>query len=274
MNLLLALTTAQKIAMWAIIVPAGLTVLGIIGAFWKYFHSRKVKTSGNNKNADFTKGKLDQLRRTAKNTSLSILVWGPEDDGSKEYVARCNVRDELIKIGHDARFSEELCRQKNALDDPIQDEILQAKSFDAIVIIYGSRGTQTELDRIIVPFNEIARKTTILVKESMLNSINSSLSSKSWQELSRDAEIINYSKLPLRESIMERICKNIQKLSIGKFLTVDIGEIPESLKQELGKKVTVSKQAYEVLIRDVESSVLSVGDPTSELKCRIIEVYK
>jgi hypothetical protein len=274
MNLLLVLTTDQKIAMWAIIVPASLTILGIIGVAWKYFASQKVKTSGDDKNVDSTRGELDQLRKEAKNTPLSILVWGPEDDGSEEYVARCNVRDELNKIGHDAIFSEELCRQENALDDPIQDEILQARSFDAIVIIYGSRGTQTELDRIIVPFKKIARKTTIIVKESMLSSINSSLSSKSWQELNRDAEIINYSKLPLGEDILERIRKRIQKLSIGKFLTSDIKEIPEDIKRELEKTIAASTIAYEVPIRDVKSSVLSVGDPTSDLKYRIIEVYK
>ena len=235
---------------------------------------RSKATSGGNKNVVFAQGELDRLRKVAKNTPLSILVWGPDDDGSKEYDARCVVRDELNRIGHDARFSEELSRQENALGDPIQDEILQARNVDAIVVIYGSPGTQTEVDRIIIPFKEIAQKTTILVNGSKLVSINSSLSSKSWQELSNDAEIIDYSNLPLDEDILERIFKRIQKLSIEKFLTLDIEEIPESLKQELGKKVTASKQAYEVWIGDVESSVLSVGDPTSELKYRIIEVYK
>ncbi len=236
---------------------------------------RSKATSGGNKNVVFAQEELDRLRKVAKNTPLSILVWGPGDDGSKEYDARCVVRDELNRIGHDARFSEELCRQESALDDSIEDEILQAKIVDAIVIIYGNGGTQTETDSIIIPHKDIAQKTTILVADSTLTSIYSSVSSNRWRELGREAEIIDYSKLPLEEDVLSKVRERMQKLREAKFLkSLDTRKIPEGQKKELRKQFAVKKQPYEVAIGNIESSVLGFGDPTSELKYRIIEVYR
>lgn len=62
MNVLLFLTTDQKIALWAIIIPAGLAVLVIIGAIWKYYVSRNVKTPRDSaSNIDQGQKRIDKI---------------------------------------------------------------------------------------------------------------------------------------------------------------------------------------------------------------------
>lgn len=192
--------------------------------------SSKKKTSGDDKGnntngqkvneneGDICQGKLNQLRIAARNYPLNILVWGPDEDGSEEYAARCTIRDELIRRGHNAKFSEEYCGQKNALKNPIHDEMLQADCHDAIVMMYGSRGTQTEIDRIVMENKIIANKTTVLIRDSMLNRVDSSLSGESWRQLVGAAKIIKYTKLPLEQDVLEDISELLQKLREMKFI--------------------------------------------------------
>jgi hypothetical protein len=200
----------------------GVAVLGGIGFVALCLSKRKAFRSNpnpdrkihKNDEGSFSQGELDQLRKAAHNFPLSILVWGPSEDGGdeKEYNARCDIRDKLIERGHDAKFSEDLCNHENALDDPIDDEKLQAEVADVIIMIYKSRGTQTEVDRILHSRREIAQKTIILVDERVQSSINSSLSGKSWLKLSSEVnEVITYSKLPLDKSIIDEIYNLMEK---------------------------------------------------------------
>ncbi len=200
----------------------GVAVLGGIGSVGRCLSKRKAFRSDPNpdckidKNDEggFAQGKLDQLRKAAYNFPLSILVWGPSEDGGdkEEYNARCAIRDKLIEVGHHARFSEDLCNHENALDDPIDDEKLQAKVTDAIIMIYKSRGTQTEVDRILHSQREIAQKTIILVEESIQRSIHRSISGKSWLRLSGEVDkVITYPKLPLDKSIIDKIYNLMEK---------------------------------------------------------------
>ena len=109
---------------------------------------------------------LQQHRHKAATYPLNVLIWGPSYDASREYRARLYLRQKLKALGHDAQFSEELCTEPNALDDPMKDEHLQAASAHVIVMIYGSRGTQTERDYILTE-RDLAGKAIILIEKQL-----------------------------------------------------------------------------------------------------------
>jgi len=154
---------------------------------------------------------LREHRRRAATFPLNILVWGPSDDGTREYKARCMIRDELKKRGHNAEFSEVLCKAKDAIPDAMHDEFLQALSADAIIMIYGSRGTQTERDTILV-YPDVACKTFLLVEESVWSNIQNTMVSKSWEKMAGLATVIRYESPELLESKVDLICNQMQEM--------------------------------------------------------------
>ncbi len=95
--------------------------------------------------------KVDIHRRRARQIPLNILVWGPSHKDRKGYALRMNIRNYLNKNGHSAKFSEELFKEGNikAATDPLIDEIFHADAANLIVVLYGSKGTQTEFDKIL-----------------------------------------------------------------------------------------------------------------------------
>lgn len=221
------MTERVKVILKRMFSGIGVAVRGEIGSTVPGSSKRKAFRSNpnceiyKNDESDFAQGNLDQQRKAAHNFPLSILVWGPSEDGddNDEYIARCAIRDKLHEVGHNVKFSEDLCNHQNALDDPIDDEKLQAEVADAIIMVYKSRGTQTEVDRILHSRREIAQKTIILVDERVQNSINNSFSGKSWLKLSSEAnEVITYSKLPLDSIMMDKICGCMQKIRERKYV--------------------------------------------------------
>ena len=145
--------------------------------------------------------KLRRHRDEAERYPLSTLIWGPSDDGSLEYQTRCDIRDRLIEEGHDAQFSEDLAGQPGALPDPIDDEALQADSADLIVMIYGSRGTQTEADVILSKPN-IALKAVILIEQGIAETVlTKALASEAWQKTKKHARVIEYESSDLADKI-------------------------------------------------------------------------
>lgn len=155
--------------------------------------------------------RLKKHRTSAAAFRLDVLVWGPSDDGSPEYKARCKIRDELEKRGHNASFSEELCEESDSLGNALDDEYIQADSAHAIIVIYKSRGTQTERDKFLdKPW--IATKTYVLVSEEVLGSIKGSLISDNWQEMARMAEVFEYRGPEELEEKVMHVCDKIDKL--------------------------------------------------------------
>jgi len=154
---------------------------------------------------------LKEQRARAATFPLDILVWGPSDDGTPEYKARCKIKDELKKRGHNAAFSEELCVGPNAIRDPLRDEFLQADSAHAIIMIYGSKGTQTERDAIL-EYPDIGRKAYILIEEEVWSNIQGSVVWKSWEEMERISHVIKYKGMELLENKVMEICKEMDEL--------------------------------------------------------------
>lgn len=103
------------------------------------------------------------VRRVNK-TPLTILVWGPGQNGGELYAKRVQIRDELRREGHAAVFSEEVDQ-----DLPVADlsakarELLQALSADFIVVIDGSYGANSEVHDFGGFYQEIGSKMLIFV---------------------------------------------------------------------------------------------------------------
>lgn len=146
---------------------------------------------------------LQHHRKAASRHPLQILIWGPGNDGSVEFSARCQLRDRLLEQGHMAEFSEDLCEDPEALDDPIDDERLQAEAADLIVMIYGSRGTQTERD-LILSERHLAAKSIVFVEHATQQVVlDRSLVSTNWKVMSEAARIITYSSDDLPALIID-----------------------------------------------------------------------
>src|SRR5688500_225765 len=93
--------------------------------------------------------RLCTRRDAAKRHPLRILVWVPAKGGDLEFQKRLEIRDTLRRENHYAEFSEDLVPKDGSANDPFDEELLQADEADFIVVLYGSRGTQTEVDRIL-----------------------------------------------------------------------------------------------------------------------------
>jgi hypothetical protein len=154
--------------------------------------------------------KLHLHRARAARVTLDILVWGPGASGGTEYQTRCQIRKRLEEAGHNARFSEDLCTEDGALDDPLSDELLQADAAHAIVVLYGSRGSQTERDTILVK-PKIASKVIFFIEKSMYSAVTKSISGKSWEEVGRLSRIIIYDKKDLQKVVVQQAYDLMEK---------------------------------------------------------------
>ena len=168
--------------------------------------------------------RLKAHRASAVSFPLHILIWGPSNNETKEYKARCKIREELIKRGHNASFSEDLCKHPKAIQDPLRDEFLQAVSADVIIMIYGSRGTQTERDTILV-YHDIAQKAYVLIEETMWSNIQSSIASSSWEKMGGIAHIIRYKAPEELEKKIDEICEQIDKLRTKLYVDALMGKM-------------------------------------------------
>jgi hypothetical protein len=157
---------------------------------------------------------LGEHRRLAHTYPLNVLVWGASKNDPDSYKARCDVRDILQQKEHNAYFSEDLCKDILSLNDSVYDEILQARSADAIVVVYESRGTQTEVERILIGNYELISKTIVIIQNDTLSTVQDSLSGFSWKTdiEPRSLDVIKFEQLPLTPEILEKICVPLEGL--------------------------------------------------------------
>ena len=94
--------------------------------------------------------RLRESRSKPGSYPLDVLVGGPAPGDSPEYRKRVEIRDALKAAGHNAALSEELIRADQPDLDSLEDELLQADAANLIVVLYGNRGTQTEVDRLLI----------------------------------------------------------------------------------------------------------------------------
>ena len=140
--------------------------------------------------------RIKERRREGDNHPLRILILGPSDDGSFERAIRCKVKDELIKLGHGAVFPEDLCEQEGAWkEDILSDIVLQAREADAIIMIYRTRGTQSERDMLMNSLLDnygFAQKSFLFIGETLHKAVNKSLTGQDWNRIARVAKIHTY----------------------------------------------------------------------------------
>ena len=75
---------------------------------------------------------------------LKILILGPGQDGGDVYTKRCELRDWLTRLGHEAHFCEEVwtrdALERSGLNLTVA-EYIQALVYDYIVCLMGSPGS-------------------------------------------------------------------------------------------------------------------------------------
>jgi hypothetical protein len=118
-------------------------------------------------------------------------VWGPSKASRYEYQIRVKLITHLRTLGHHAEMSEDLCSTPGALANPIHDERLQALDSNLVIVLYGSRGTQTEVDTILDD-PTLARKAIIFIDARIRKAVGTSAAGKNWEALARCAQIVEY----------------------------------------------------------------------------------
>jgi hypothetical protein len=152
---------------------------------------------------------LRHHRKQAAQYPLDILIWGPGKSRTVEYQTRVVLRKVLLLAGHNAQFSEDLCSEPGALADPLKDERLQAEAAHVIIMLYGSRGTQTERD-VILTERELACKSIILIDKAVYARVlPQTISGKSWEEMSHLAKVIPFK----RTDLPRRVVKIVSELT-------------------------------------------------------------
>jgi hypothetical protein len=91
---------------------------------------------------------LDTDLRAVMRARLKILIFGPGESMEELYAKRCELRDKLTKLGHDARFPEDIWTPevlaRTGLNLMVA-ELAQAYSFDYIVCLMVSPGSIGEV---------------------------------------------------------------------------------------------------------------------------------
>jgi len=153
---------------------------------------------------------IDGHRKKAREVAFNILVWGPSKQDKVDFGLRKCIQNYLKSKGHSAKFSEELIDEGlvSAAPNKIIDEIFHADAANLIVVLYGSRGTQTEVD-VILEFEEFARKSIILVKEDTWKRIRYSLSCDKWQTFGAKVVVI-----PKKLWTGEDLCKKLDDVVV------------------------------------------------------------
>jgi hypothetical protein len=159
---------------------------------------------------------LKQRRKEGEEYPLRILIMGPADDGTIEYKTRCKLKKILQNLGHGAVFPEDLCKQAGAWDDELLGEvIIQAREAHIIIMIYRTRGTQSERDILmsdILNNPGFAQKSIVFIEEAMLEKVKNSVTGQDWENMSKVTEIHTYQKTKLPKDIVDNVQVITQKL--------------------------------------------------------------
>jgi len=159
---------------------------------------------------------LEQRRKEGEKYPLRILILGPQEDGTIEYKTRCMLREKLQKLGHGAVFPEDLCKQDGAWSDELLAEIvMQAQEAHVIIMIYRSRGTQSERDILmsnILDNFAFAQKSIVFVENAMLTKLKESVTGQDWENMSKVAEVHTYQATEQPEEIVNKVKDITQKL--------------------------------------------------------------
>ncbi len=159
---------------------------------------------------------IDKHRSKARSISFDILIWGPSNDDSLMYSIRKEIKEYCLKFGHSAKFSEELINEGNykSAPNPLTDEFFHADAANLIIVLYKSRGTQTEYDRIL-KYERFYKKSLIFIESGTYKKISRSISGVEWLKNSENLLIINeFNSM----EILEKINNHIEELQFTQYL--------------------------------------------------------
>ena len=161
--------------------------------------------------------KLGEHHRKQAQFPLDILVWGPAPGESIEYQKRCEIRDALRGAGHNAEFSEDL--MPDDVEDPLDEELLQADSAHLIVVLYASRGVQTEVDTLL-GYQQFALKALVFIDEDVRAKTALSVAKGIWTDLERLArKVVCYTQAELEAcAIVGQACAIAEQLRRAAYL--------------------------------------------------------
>ena len=159
---------------------------------------------------------IDRHRLNARKISFDILIWGPSEENSYLYAIRKEIKEFCVKSGHSAKFSEELLMEGSckSAPNPLTDEFFHADAANLIIVLYESRGTQTEYDRIL-KYKKFLNKSLIFIETSLWEKISISLSGFEW--VSNNNRISIISKFKSKE-ITEIIQRHLEELQFCQYL--------------------------------------------------------
>lgn len=158
---------------------------------------------------------IEEHRIKARQVYFDILVWGPSVEDGAGHKLRRAIRDHLTDKGHSAKFSEEFTNEGRPAPDPIVDEYFQVDAAHLVVVLYGSRGTQTEVD-VLLESEDFARKSIILLSEEIYSRIMKSLSAYKWKNFKGEVLLIPDGKCDIA-SILHVLDDQVEKLQFAEY---------------------------------------------------------
>ena len=159
---------------------------------------------------------IDKHRSNARKIKFDILIWGPSAKDTELYPIRIKIKEYLNHQGHSAKFSEDLLKEglDKSAPDPIIDEIFHADAAHIIIVLYRSRGTQTEFDRIL-KYDKFARKSLIFVEDYLWEELLFSISRYNWDNVKNHvSRISTYNE----QTIIPLIKEFIDKLQFTEYI--------------------------------------------------------
>jgi len=163
--------------------------------------------------------KIKKHRKAARKISFDILIWGPSQTDREGYKLRFAIKKHLANKGHSVKFSEELITERDVppAPDPVTDEMFHADAANIIIVLYGSRGTQTEFDKIL-KYEAFARKSVIVVDKATWDLVTKrGLAGYSWKNFNGETLILLDSQMNAR-TICSELDKLVEKFQFSEYL--------------------------------------------------------
>ena len=90
---------------------------------------------------------------------------------------------------------------------------------EIIVLVYEGRGTQTEVDCILLRNEDFISKTILVIKKESISHIEDSVSRVNWKTeiFPKVKQTIQYENLPLLKSQLDAICEPLEYMRQKKY---------------------------------------------------------
>lgn len=164
----------------------------------------------------------EDIKRRAK---LKVLMWGPGPSGGELYTKRCELREYLKKLGHEAVFSEDILASDTLMRSGLNlsvAEFLQAREFDYIVCLMASPGSIGEVHD-FAKNKKFAKKMMICIDSSHKNGYSAHGTIRIFEGLHGKIDWFE-SPTDIRDChLATRVLEHIQKVAEAKQWEIAMG---------------------------------------------------